>query len=127
MLTMGSGIAKQIRNKWPHVYTEYKTMVQVKPKYRLGKCQIVEIAMKELYIANLFGQYGYGKGVQTDYAALAQALRELKQWHKNYCHPDFPIWLPYNMGCDLAGGDWATVHSMLEYHLPNCFVVRLTK
>lgn len=126
MLAMGAGIAKQIRNKWPQVYTEYKTMVQVKPEYRLGKCQLVEITPKELFVANLFGQYHYGRGKQTDYGALVQAFNELKQWHKAYCHPDFPIWIPHNMGCGLAGGDWDTVHSMLEYHLPNCSIVRLT-
>lgn len=127
MLAMGAGLAKQIRSKWPHVYTEYRSLVAMKPTYRLGKCQIVCIVKKELYVANLFGQYNYApRGTQhTNYDALTQAIRELNSWHKEFCHPEFPIWIPYKMGCGLAGGDWEIVKSILNQNLPNCFIIKM--
>ena len=125
-LVMGAGLAKQIRDKWPRVYTEYRLMMSTNPYQRLGKCQIVEVVTRKLYVANLFGQYTYGGLIKkhTNYQALSQAIRELGSWHKNNCHDSFPIWIPYKLGCGLAGGDWEIVQSILFQNLPNCFIVK---
>jgi O-acetyl-ADP-ribose deacetylase (regulator of RNase III) len=37
-LIMGAGLAKQIRNKWPQVYTEYRSIISTRPYLRLGRC-----------------------------------------------------------------------------------------
>ena len=126
MLVMGAGLAKQIRSKWPQVYTKYRSLLDVKPTNRLGKCQIVSVVDKELYVANLFGQYNYRpRNTQhTNYTALTQALQGLATWHRKYCHIDFPIWIPYKLGCGLAGGDWEIVQSLLSKNIPNCFIIR---
>ena len=126
MLVMGAGLAKQIRAKWPEVYTKYRSLVEVKVASRLGKCQLVTISDKELYVANLFGQYNYRPlGIQhTDYRALSQAFQSLGLWHKKYCHVDFPIWIPYKLGCGLAGGDWEIVKSLISQNIQNCFIVK---
>jgi len=126
MLVMGAGLAKQIRNKWPEVYTKYRSAMDIKPTSRLGKCQIVHVVEKELYVANLFSQYNYKlRNIQhTDYGALAQALQGLATWHKKFCHIDFPIWVPHKLGCGLAGGDWEIVQSILFQNIPNCSIIR---
>ena len=125
-LVMGAGLAKQIRDKWPRVYTEYRSMVSTRSCHRLGKCQIIEVTTRKLYVANLFGQYAYGGSIKkhTNYSALTQALQELSSWHKNNCHSSFPVWVPYRLGCGLAGGDWEMVQSILFQILPNCFIIK---
>lgn len=54
---MGSGLAKQIREMYPFVYTAYKTVIDDKT-LTLGKTLIVEVE-EDLYIANLAGQEFY--------------------------------------------------------------------
>lgn len=80
---------------------------------KLGTYQEVLVEPK-LYVVNLFGQNGYGRGKrQTNYAALAAALfsffRDCAQ--KNQ---DVTIRLPYGLGCGLAGGDWNTVLDIIS-------------
>ncbi len=126
-MVMGSGLAKQIRTKWPHVYSEYMQLNTWPVERRFGLCQIVEIKSKELYVANLFGQLDYGreKGrVYTDTGALGNALNQLRGWHSENCHEDFPIWFPFKIGCGLAGGNWNEVQTLLESLLPKAFIVR---
>ena len=68
---MGAGLAKQIRDKWPVVFDEYKKICGTD---RLGDSQTVQVA-PQLYVANLFGQLNYGRDKrQTNYAALAAAI-----------------------------------------------------
>ena len=125
-LVMGAGLAKQIRDKWPRVYTEYKLMMSTNHYSRLGKCQIVEVITRKLYVANLFGQYAYGGFTKkhTNYNALTQAIQKLDSWHKSNCHNSFPIWIPYKLGCGLAGGDWEIVQSILFQNLSDYFIVQ---
>lgn len=49
---MGAGLAKQIRDKWPVVFDEYKKICGAD---KLGNSQTVQVA-PQLYVANLFGQ-----------------------------------------------------------------------
>ena len=98
---MGAGLAKQIRDKWPVVFDEYKKICGTD---RLGDSQTVQVA-PQLYVANLFGQLNYGRDKrQTNYAALAAAIfGEMK------VHPNATFRIPYGLGCGLAGGNWVTV------------------
>lgn len=126
-MVMGAGLAKAIRNKWPHVYSEYRKLSTWPVNQRLGRCQIVEVEPKTLYVANLFGQLDYGRErgrVYTDIGALGNALIQLKGWHTQNCHSDFPIWFPYKIGCGLAGGNWKEVETLISSVLPNSFIVR---
>lgn len=129
-MVMGAGLAKQIRQKYPRAYTEYKEIMgKAEPRARFGKCQIVEVISGTLYIANLFGQFEYRpRGIQhTNYDALSMALVGLKTWHSKYANPDFPIFLPHGLGCGLAGGDWKQVLGRIESAIPNAIIVRLDK
>ena len=115
---MGAGLAKQVRAKYPDVYAKYHWACNHYDRYTLlGKVQLVEIAPKR-YVANVFGQYRYGTEKRhTDYGALRLALSKL-----NERFAGSTIALPYNMGCNLGGGDWQTVLSVIEDTLSNCQV-----
>ena len=109
---MGSGIALQIRNKYPNVYKEYKKFCSsYQPSAILGRCFMVKT--KDNYIANLFGQDNYGRHVcQTNYDALYKAFIHM---HINACNMGLKsIGIPYGIGCGCAGGDWNKVYDIIK-------------
>ena len=111
MGVMGGGIAKQIKEKYPNVFDQYRKFFVNNKFTALGKCQIVE-AENNKYIANIFGQYNYGTNKQqTDYKALEEALFSLKVSAKDN---NMSVAIPYNIGCGLAGGSWSFVYNMIE-------------
>ncbi len=127
-MVMGSGLAKQIRDKYPRVYNEYIAVMGRAPlDKRLGRCQIVAIS-DVLYFANLFGQFDYRlRGVKTDYGALGMALRQLQHWKTLFKPADFPVYLPYGIGCGLGGGDWKIVEGIIRDAVPDATIVRYEK
>ena len=100
---MGAGLARKIRDRYPKVYEEYKSI-----PWRLGQIQIVRID-KDLFVCNLAGQNNFGKSVYryTDYNAVRTGFKDLNDWRKEF-RPDLNIYIPYRMGCDLGGGNWNT-------------------
>lgn len=123
-MVMGAGLALAIRNKYPVAYEEYEKLGRkVPPGQRLGLCQVVKV-LPDLYVANLFGQFSYGRnGTKTDYGALSSAVERLSEWRAKY-RPDLRIYAPCGIGCGLAGGDWKIVERILETFLPNDAIVR---
>jgi O-acetyl-ADP-ribose deacetylase (regulator of RNase III) len=111
---MGSGIAKQVREKYPEVFASYK---KVCDEYRtefgshalLGGVQGSPIA--GMWIINLFAQdnFGYDGKCYTDYDSLRRCLEKVKAEF-----PNRTIAIPYLMGCHRGGGDWNTVYKMIE-------------
>ncbi len=116
---MGSGLALQIRNKWPQTYHDYRRAYHREALF-LGNV-ITSTVGPDLYVAHLCGQDRYGRKsgrVYTDYVALAKCMRLVAA-------VDSPVYIPYNMGCGLAGGDWGLVIGMIDAILPNAIVVKL--
>lgn len=107
---MGSGVAKQIKDRFPVAYNEYKKSFKyTMKKFLLGRCQII---ITDKYIANLFGQFDYGYGKQqTDYDALKNALMELKWYAKEN---ELTVALPFKIGSDRGGADWNIVYGIIE-------------
>lgn len=114
---MGSGIAKQVREKYPIVYEKYKTWCDMMPKDKLlGMMQFVNT--QEKYntafkgIINLFAQYNYGYDGKcyTNYDALRDSLERFK----SHLTKPTTIAIPYLMGCHRGGGDWNVVYKMIE-------------
>lgn len=112
---MGSGIAKAIREKWPVVYSQYKSDPPA-----LGDVQIVPVA-SDLFVCNLAGQDGFGsRAVYTDYNAVRSGLQKLAKWNDAYGRE---IHIPFKMSCGLGGGDWRVVTKIIEEELANHKVV----
>ncbi|MEE1302742.1 MAG: macro domain-containing protein [Bacteroidales bacterium] len=128
---MGSGVAKQVREKYPPVYRAYKEWCdKEEPEELLGKSQFVPLMNlwqqpKEdelLGIINIFGQldYGYGK-CHTDYDALKHAFERINLFIHLFEYQPI-IAFPYKFGCARGGGDWNVVRGMIEEAFQDCMV-----
>ena len=107
---MGAGIARQISQAYPVVLEPYRVAVRC-GELRLGGMLPVEVRPGR-WIINLAAQEGVGwHHRQTDYAALAAALRLFA----GFAHDrGLLAGLPYGIGCGLAGGEWGIVLPMIE-------------
>lgn len=110
---MGAGLAKQIRSKYPEVFNNYSELVSSceNKSDLLGKMQLVTCG-ENRWVANVFGQYSYGRGNvnYTSYIALEDAmicLRDIAIKH------NLTVALPFGIGCGLAGGNWDIVEKMI--------------
>lgn len=111
---MGSGVAKEVRERIPSAYTNY----MLKPKNK------VFVTHSDDYRCfNLTAQqyYGSDKKRYISYKALCQCLMELSKWdfllQDHFEEGELKIAIPYLMGSDRAGGDWSTVCEVLEAFL----------
>jgi len=119
---IGSGIAEQIKYRYPEVYRRYRLSYEA-PHHKvfnplLGRAQFV-VPDEENYpwkiVVNLFGQDHYGTHKrQLNYGAISHSLDTMRK-HVGFYNPK-AIGFPYKMGSDRAGGDWAIVQEMIEYY-----------
>lgn len=128
---MGSGIAKQILDKWPIVFGEYSAIVHPqrkdKGKQYMGMTIPVEVVEDKIIVCNIVGQQFYGKVppagapedfIFTDYEALEEGLLAVGDIARDI---KWPIHLPL-IGCGLARGDWNVVRKIIERQLFDCDV-----
>ena len=121
---MGAGLALQVKRRFPQVYDAY----QKQPPYP-GRCLMVEIHHNK-WMANLYGQVGVGDELfrDTHYGYLARAMAEVQQWRdmrfSEYAEHYLPVYIPWHMGCGLAGGDWSIVQELITGLLPDATIVQ---
>lgn len=105
---MGAGLAKQIKERYPKVFKEYKKLCDQSnnagdSKLLLGVVQFIEIDNK--IFANCFSQWGYNARVkQTQEVYFEECMKMLLEYAQSENISNIAI--PYKMGCGLAGGDW---------------------
>lgn len=107
--TMGSGIAKQIKDRYPEAYradTEYSK--NILPYHRLGNFSRAKVG--SFTIINAYTQYDYLPRGQDhfEYASFAVILQKLAHYWG-----DYNFGFPY-IGMGLAGGDSDRIFDMLE-------------
>jgi O-acetyl-ADP-ribose deacetylase (regulator of RNase III) len=110
---MGSGVAKQLRDKYGGLFREYKAYLNTYGygKYALGKCLFVSVVDGKI-IANLFGQLDYGyNGQFTSYTAIKESLGLLKSFAVDH---KYSVALPYKIGSDRGGADWNEVYGIID-------------
>jgi O-acetyl-ADP-ribose deacetylase (regulator of RNase III) len=119
---MNSGIAKQIREKWPIVYKNYIAKCSqskyIRPELLLGDIQIVGLwddynkTKFHQSVINMYSQlnYGYDGKRYTSYDAFWNCLNLIKQ----SVPIDKKIGFPYNIGCGLGGANWAVILAMID-------------
>lgn len=111
---MGSGVAKEVRDRYPRVFEKYKEACD-KDLLKLGSCQVVAVDdTKTKFIANLCGQwnFGYDGKRYTSYDAICGALEKLAE----YCERKNinSIAFPWHMSCDRGGASWKVITAMIE-------------
>ena len=133
---MGSGVAWQIRNKWPIVFKEYINKYDLMGNKRdlLGYIQAVKLKTesekykKPIYVVNMFTQYDYGKGERyTNYEAFYEALVTIKAKAKMIFDTTPTIAFPYKIGCDRGGANWNIINTMIYEVLNDNFNVEIYK
>ena len=131
---MGSGVAADIRRKWPQVYPEYAkvvgpNVVAGRQQNSFGRMIPVQVDTN-LWVCNVVGQLFYGRepqkqpgGRYTSYDALANGLKKVRDFAlANFVMSD-DLWMtrPHIhyplIGCGLGGGDWAIVKSIIDVEL----------
>lgn len=108
---MGSGIAKQIREKYPQAYKDY---MNIKDKHlQLGETWVTHIKEENKYIAHLFGQlnYGYDGKRYTNYEAFYSGLEYIKNQAKKF---KYSVAIPYKIGSDRGGADWNIIYAIID-------------
>ena len=118
--TQGSGLAKNIRQEYPEVYSVDAATIKG-DRSKLGTFTHAVINRENIspvgYIINLYGQYRYGKGLQTDYDAQRTGFKSIVEFLNNHGSVDtIKIGLPL-IGCGLAGGDWSIVKQIIQEEL----------
>lgn len=111
---MGAGLARQLMTKWPVIAERYHEFCSKHvPRELLGTCLPVSVT-PTVTVVNIFGQLHYGNAARTNrcytnYAALIDGIRRT-------CakFPGRNIYLPYHIGCGLAGGNWDYVQRQLQ-------------
>lgn len=109
-----SGIAREVRERYPNVYESYFDDYQ-NGRLKLGYVNFT-LADSCRVIANMVAQdgYGYDGKKYTDYVALQKCLKEVRRF-ADMMHNEYPvIAFPYKMSCVRGGGDWNVVYNMIE-------------
>lgn len=112
--TMGSGIARQVKERYPEAFQAdyaYHLEMEKYPYNKLGNYTIAKVFSESNFlIVNAYTQYEYlPRGVDHfEYASFAVILQKLAHFYGNY---DFGF--PY-IGMGLAGGDSDRIFDMLE-------------
>ena len=113
--TMGSGIARSIREAYPIAY-EVDCQTKKGDRSKLGSFTVASVVnpmnKEAQYIINAYTQYDYNPRVlQVDYKALRRCFKNIKSAYsgKRIAYPA--------IGCGLAGGDWNVVSKIIDEEL----------
>jgi O-acetyl-ADP-ribose deacetylase (regulator of RNase III) len=112
--TMGSGVAKFVKESYPEVYeADCRTI-----KGDVGKLGTFSFAKtKDGKIGyNLYSQfnYGYDGKLYTNYDAMRVGLEKIREHAKLSLKPNAKIGIPCRMGCARGGGDWNEVLKIIK-------------
>lgn len=110
--TMGSGIARQIRERYPEAYNADCKTISGDYK-KMGTFSWTKTNDQKFYIYNCYSQYKYGRDTRhTNYEAIYNGLSAIEQ-HASRNNLK-SLSLPHNMGCVLGGGSWHVVNAIIE-------------
>ena len=118
---MGSGVAKQVRAKYPEVYNAYVGFCN-EERNVFGRTQFAQ-ANDGKVIVNMFAQsnYGYDGKLYTDYTAFQSCLKRIKLT----VPAGETIAMPFKIGCGLGGGDWNVIFGLIQKELSDKYTVEL--
>lgn len=109
---MGSGIAAQIRFRYPSVFEDYHGVYE-KEGLKVGDVVFTEIdPAMGFYVANAITQEYYG-GDGKKYVSYRGVYEAFKKIFVEARDRGIDVHYP-QVGAGLAGGDWATIQSCID-------------
>lgn len=120
--TMGSGIARALREEYPEVYAADVTQTKKGDVTKLGSYSVAEINIPEFrrnprlkFVYNLYGQFTFGREKrQVNYEAVYSGLEAIKRDIQANGSSSEVLGINYKMCCNLAGGDWNVISAMIH-------------
>jgi O-acetyl-ADP-ribose deacetylase (regulator of RNase III) len=111
--TMGSGIAKAIRETFPEAY-DADLRTSKGDRGKLGTLSVAEVVRNDhrIDVVNAYTQFDFkGRGVRVDYDAVRRAMQAVKSRFagKRIGYP--------KIGAGLAKGDWSQLSKIIEHEL----------
>ena len=109
---MGSGVARQLRAKYPKIYSSYCQHLSILDANPLGTVDFIRVSPK-LVVANMITQLNYGRGgtQYVSYAAMRLTMQSVLSSAKNM---GLDVHIPYMVGAGLGGGDLTEIKSIYE-------------
>lgn len=115
--TMGSGIAASIRGLYPEAYEADCRTIKGDSK-KLGTFSWAKTKRDNKIIINMYSQYNYGReSRKTNYEAFANGLERVRDFLLEKKLTSLSI--PYKIGCNLGGGNWNVVKTIIYETLSN--------
>ena len=120
---MGSGVAKQLRAKYPDIFTDYTNILRIFKDIGdapLG-CVIWTDISPQLVIANAITQEFYGRdgGKYVSYDAIDEAFKQVADSAKSL---NMEINVPYLIGAGLGGGNAGIIEEIISANTQNLVV-----
>ena len=117
--TMGAGIAKIIKQRYPEAYRADCDFDFPKgSRKRLGQISLAEVENGTKIIVNVYGQYDYKsnyfkkRSFYLNYEALENGLKLIRSYLMNR-EGEWVLGIPHGIGCGLAGGNWVAVREII--------------
>lgn len=118
---MGSGIAKEIKQRCPEAYeADQKTVRGDKSKLGSYTSATFETNNSDEFftVVNMYTQYGYGRDKShVDYEAIRKGFHDLGEEIREWGEGDWATVAYPKIGCGLAGGDWNIVSKIIDEEL----------
>lgn len=121
--TMGSGVAAQLRARWPEIYEADVRFGYKGDPLKLGYYSEVSVPLVSsggvafsCLIVNAYTQFDYGRGARfVEYCAVASVFSRIAMRYRS-CERLPRLVMP-RIGCGLAGGDWHQVERIIDVTL----------
>lgn len=123
--TMGAGLALQIKNRYPVHYDDFLVWKKRQGRNPLGQI-VTTLHYEPLVIIGMCAQKSYGRdgANYTDYVAFKDCLRQVEYLALKYSKK---VYVPYKIGCGLAGGNWGIIEETLSINIPYAIICKLGK
>lgn len=115
--TMGAGVAKCIKKKWPQVLEADKAFAKKGDVTKLGSVSYATIH-PNLVVANAYTQFSYGRHTSKpylDYDAIRSCFQSIVSEYGETHTLVYP-----RIGAGLAGGDWTKIHAIIREECTSC-------
>lgn len=112
--TMGSGVAKEVRETYPEVYEADCRTIKGDAN-KLGTFSFAKTSDGKIGY-NLYSQFNFGYDGKryTSYEAMRHGLEQIRDHIKVNLKPNAKVGIPCRMGCARGGGDWNEVSRIIN-------------